>query len=176
MSGEYDVFVGPCSHGRDPWDRCEICGEGTAIEAAVELIEKLQQEIVILKNPRVADKDFSVLADLWQKQAERAERERDELQIELTAACDLSQRQATLLEGVVNALRGPPPDNMLWSHHDAPQLALQVSNEIKNLRKALKIVVNDYENGLLCCESNGNTEEVVRICREALAGKEVTGL
>lgn len=48
--------------------------------------------------------------------------------------------------------------------------------EVKRLRAALGIVVRDHEAGLLCCEANGNTAEVVRICREALEGKEVTGL
>lgn len=43
--------------------------------------------------------------------------------------------------------------------------------EVARLRKALEIVVRDYEAGLLCCEANGNTAEVVRICREALEGE-----
>lgn len=35
----------------------------------------------------------------------------------------LISKQKKLLTGVVNALKGPPPDLTWWSHHDAPELA-----------------------------------------------------
>lgn len=38
-------------------------------------------------------------------------------------------RQRDLLTGVVNAIKGPPPELVRWSHHDAPQLAAQVVRE-----------------------------------------------
>jgi hypothetical protein len=27
------LWTGPCAHGRDPWDRCGMCGQGTVVEA-----------------------------------------------------------------------------------------------------------------------------------------------
>jgi hypothetical protein len=38
-------------------------------------------------------------------------------------------RQSALLAGVVNAIKGPPPDLVRWSHHDAAQLAAHVVRE-----------------------------------------------
>lgn len=35
---------------------------------------------------------------------------------------DLTMRQSALLTGVVNAVRGEPPNDTLWSHHDAPAI------------------------------------------------------
>lgn len=32
----WDLFLGPCAHGRDPWDRCDVCGEGDAVTALLE--------------------------------------------------------------------------------------------------------------------------------------------
>lgn len=41
----HEAFIGPCVHGRDPWDRCDICGEKTAIEAAVLVIAELEVKL-----------------------------------------------------------------------------------------------------------------------------------
>lgn len=47
----------------------------------------------------------------------------ERLQSELDFSTSLVMRQGDLLTGVVNALRGKPPENVEWSHHDAPELA-----------------------------------------------------
>lgn len=36
----YTVFTGPCVHGRDPWDRCEECGEKNAVFAATAALNQ----------------------------------------------------------------------------------------------------------------------------------------
>lgn len=48
----YEVFVGPCVHGRYPWDRCDECGEETAVHALLKVraahlaeIERLKGEL-----------------------------------------------------------------------------------------------------------------------------------
>lgn len=46
---------------------------------------------------------------------------------------DLIQGQGQLLTGVVNAIRGAPPDDTLWSHHDAPQLAVELMQHVHKL-------------------------------------------
>lgn len=46
---------------------------------------------------------------------------------------DLIQGQGDLLTGVVNAIRGAPPDDTLWSHHDAPQLAAELVQHANKL-------------------------------------------
>ena len=33
----YGTLVGPCPHGRDPWDRCDTCGELNAVQVALLL-------------------------------------------------------------------------------------------------------------------------------------------
>lgn len=47
----------------------------------------------------------------------------DEMREEENASYELISRQGDLLRGVVNALKGEPPPDTLWSVHDAPQLA-----------------------------------------------------
>lgn len=42
----------------------------------------------------------------------------------------LCMRQSDLLTGVVNAIRGKPPERTLWSHHDAPELAEGVVKQL----------------------------------------------
>lgn len=46
---------------------------------------------------------------------------------------DLIIGQGHLLTGVVNAIRGAPPDDTLWSHHDAPELARQAMDHLNQL-------------------------------------------
>lgn len=53
---------------------------------------------------------------------------------------DLIEQQAALLTGVVNAIRGAPPELVLWSHHDAPALAQQVMAQLQRLRAFAQIV------------------------------------
>lgn len=40
----YTEFIGPCAHGRDPWDRCDECGEKNAVYAAQKVIVKMTEE------------------------------------------------------------------------------------------------------------------------------------
>lgn len=40
----YAVFVGPCVHGRDPWDRCDECGEESAVHALVKVNNALLEQ------------------------------------------------------------------------------------------------------------------------------------
>jgi hypothetical protein len=40
----YGGFLGPCAHGRSPWDRCDECGEKTAVEAASKRVDQLVEE------------------------------------------------------------------------------------------------------------------------------------
>ena len=63
-----EAFIGPCAHGRDPWDRCETCGEGDAFDAAVAALNALRAELTAAT-----------------ERAEKAERERDEARA--AAAC-----------------------------------------------------------------------------------------
>ncbi len=46
---------------------------------------------------------------------------------------DLIVRQGGLLNGVVNAIRGMPPDDTLWSVHDAPELASKMMEQLNKL-------------------------------------------
>ncbi len=39
---------------------------------------------------------------------------------------DLIMRQSDLLTGVVNAVKGPPPELTIWSHHDAVELVQEL--------------------------------------------------
>jgi len=56
-----------------------------------------------------------------------------EEKIETENACDLIARQGDLLRGVVNALRGEPPPDTLWSHHDVIILAAQMAQRVRDL-------------------------------------------
>lgn len=53
---------------------------------------------------------------------------------------DLTQRQADLLRGVVNAIRGEPPADTLWSHHDAPALAAATMVQLDRFVTFTKLV------------------------------------
>lgn len=46
----------------------------------------------------------------------------------------LIEHQGTLLRGVVNAIRGQPPEKVSWSHHDAPELARALVAERDELK------------------------------------------
>jgi hypothetical protein len=67
----------------------------------------------------------------------KAEREIERLRTEEEFSYELTRRQADLLTGVVNALKGPPPELTLWSHYDAPMLAQACVREVERLRAAL---------------------------------------
>lgn len=63
-----------------------------------------------------------------------------ELRAENNFTTELCNRQADLLRGVVNALKGAPPPDTTWSHHDAPELALKAA---KALREIALLCAND---------------------------------
>lgn len=68
--------------------------------------------------------------ELQQVMAELAEEKQ-----EMEGAYALSSRQADLLTGVVNAIKGDPPPDTLWSHHDAAELARKVMTELRGRGK-----------------------------------------
>jgi hypothetical protein len=43
------VFVGPCVHERDPWDRCDECGEGSAVQALMRVANALRARVAELE-------------------------------------------------------------------------------------------------------------------------------
>lgn len=53
----------------------------------------------------------------------------DHTETELESAQRLIDRQSSLLTGVANALRGQPPELMLYDHSQLPQLALRVADQ-----------------------------------------------
>ena len=61
----------------------------------------------------------------------RAEAERDSARFGEGEAHELINRQADLLTGVVNALRGDPPELVWHSHHDAPALAKAAAEVVR---------------------------------------------
>jgi hypothetical protein len=48
----YTVFTGPCAHGRDPWDRCDECGEETAIHALLKVRAHLERDLAKAQSER----------------------------------------------------------------------------------------------------------------------------
>lgn len=69
----------------------------------------------------------------------------DEMRAEENASYELVARQGDLLTGVVNALRGNPPPDTSWSHHDAAELAQKAVIRIAGLEALLK-GINDTDN------------------------------
>lgn len=68
----------------------------------------------------------------------------DEMRAEENASYELVARQGALLTGVVNALRGDPPPDTSWSHHDAAELAQKAVIRIAGLEALLK-GINDTD-------------------------------
>lgn len=51
-------FIGPCEHGRDPWTRCSVCGEGNAVQAVMRLKapeERAREESEEAERKRIVD-------------------------------------------------------------------------------------------------------------------------
>ena len=46
---------------------------------------------------------------------------------------DLADRQAQLLTEAVNVLRGEPPSDTLWSHHDIGEIAREIMMQLDRL-------------------------------------------
>lgn len=117
---DYEVFVGPCAHGRDPWDRCEICGEGTALEAAVLALEtarievsQLRQQVTIQEQlKRMAQAEVERLRTSWRWDAVKAHKRGAEVMREQAASfvgsdTALLQTYRSVLEGRIRALPIP---------------------------------------------------------------------
>lgn len=72
----YTIFVGPCVHGRDPWDRCDECGEETAIHALMKVRQKLEQHVSELEKSLESARESVIREgmerDLWKKRTEGA--------------------------------------------------------------------------------------------------------
>lgn len=60
----------------------------------------------------------------------------------------LTRRQAELLTGAVNALRGEPPELVMWSHHDVAELATAAVAERAQLIWAIRNLVGPAEDAL----------------------------
>lgn len=64
--------------------------------------------------------------------------ERDALRAEEESSAALIQRQSDLLTGAVNVLRGDPPSDTLWSHHDVAELARATKERAERAESALE--------------------------------------
>lgn len=82
------------------------------LDCALHAIEKRQELAARLE------------LDVRQGQAKRLEAEAAELR-------DLADRQADLLTRTAVAIRGPEPELTRWSHHDLPERAQQLSNQLE---------------------------------------------
>ena len=110
--------------------------------------------------------------DLHASALAQARAERDEARAEERDADALIQRQAALLTGVVNALKGPPPPDTLWSHHDAPELAAQARAERDRLREVLGRILENEASDWKAAEEFGGyvlDDELREEARAALA-------
>ena len=68
----------------------------------------------------------------------RVTAERDELAAETSDLSRLVARQADLLTAAVNALKGEPPELVLWSHHDVGELAAAMTAQCGDLRRLVQ--------------------------------------
>ena len=87
-------------------------------------------------------------------------------ELEAEVNYNLIERQAELLTGVVNAIRGEPPEDTLWSHHDAPKLAQDLNQENEGLRERARggEAVTD-EGGTMASDTD---DLVKRLCKRWL--------
>jgi len=102
-----------------------------------KLVDVLRLSATLLEDPEVLgpENQYAKVMRGAAKEYETLAKELKESQDEEDAAYKLTQRQSDLLTGVVNALRGPPPEDTWWSHHDAPQLAKKAIESIKELER-----------------------------------------
>ena len=71
---------------------------------------------------KLTRKALNLIIEKQGKVIEELEADKAELETELGESADLVEKQSKLLTGVVNAIKGEPPELTLWSHHDAPDL------------------------------------------------------
>ena len=72
-------------------------------------------------------------------------KERDEAVAEVAEYEPITMRQASLLRGVVEAIKGKPPESVTWSHHDAPELAAAVVAELPKLVDAVRDIARRFD-------------------------------
>ncbi|MES2730010.1 MAG: hypothetical protein V4621_07970 [Pseudomonadota bacterium] len=100
----------------------------------------LEEEILKLHRELAAER---LRADQGWQRYEEANRDRMALRLErVQLTCEAQhnyetiQRQGELLEAAVNVLRGPPPMDSSWSHHDIAELCQRAMNgEVVNDQK-----------------------------------------
>jgi len=75
------VFVGPCVHERDPWDRCDECGEGSSVQALMKVANALRARVAELEAMHTADTmecaNLRERAEHFSRACSNAESERD---------------------------------------------------------------------------------------------------
>ena len=84
-------------------------------------------------------------------------KERDDLH----TLCD---KQADILSRVAIALRGPEPPQTKWSHHDLPERAAKIKQEIAHLRAGILRVIDDYTRAI-----KQDAEEALRALADGVA-------
>lgn len=113
-----------------PWVTRELreCVLASDYDAAIAQVKRLEQERDLAK----AFHDLAVKErNLANHQLDKARKKIAELEEELHGTARLVVKQGTLLTRVVNTIRGRPPENGLWSVHDAPELAERVVTLIR---------------------------------------------
>lgn len=87
-----------------------------------------------------------------------------ELEEEEVSMTDVIIRQGDLLRGVVNALKGPPPPDTSWSHHDAPELAQNLVNELAAIRSEIADLRDEIARA---AGADSRTDELERLMHAA---------
>ena len=75
---------------------------------------------------KLTRKALNLIIEKQGKVIEELEADKAELETEIRESADLVEKQSKLLTGVVNAIKGEPPELTLWSHHDAPALVAEL--------------------------------------------------
>jgi len=104
-----------------------------------KLADVLRLSASLLEDPEVLEPEnqYAKVMRLAAEEYEALAKELKESEEEEAFAYELTQRQSSLLTGVVDALRGPPPEDTWWSHHDAPELAGKAVERIKELEREM---------------------------------------
>ena len=93
----------------------------------------------------------------------------ESLRVDLEDADALREKLAGILTRTINALKGPPPENVVWSWHDLPEIAERMRSFVDvvlafeaamDLREVIWKTANDMD------PRNLVADEEVRILRE----------
>lgn len=93
---------------------------------------------------------------------------------------ELILRQSKLLRNTAEALRGTPPPNVSWSHHDLPELARELRAERDRLHEFARFVIRGVESGtvkskpIITDDPNAaqlEMKSLAQVAREALGAK-----